>query len=172
MRALRSYGLPFLFFAPPFGVLFGLFTGLTNRSAAEGLLAGLVVGAVAGGLFALVIGTLQYTGNRDAAPGRPTGPTQAVTIPVRPGADLADRIRAALLSLPAELRTADVPAGRYVARTGTTWRSFGEHVTVQLTGHPAAPMAEITSRPVVRTTLIDYGKGRRNVDQVAAGLHR
>lgn len=154
--------MSFLVFALPFGLVVGLLRG----SAATGLVTGLIGGL----LFALVIGTLQWTGIRKAAPGRPTGPTQETTVPVRAGYDLPDRIRGALLALPAELQDADVPAGRYAARTRTTWRSFGEHVTVQLTGDPAAPAAHIASRPVVSTTLFDYGKGRINVDRVAAAL--
>jgi hypothetical protein len=72
--------------------------------------------------------------------------------------------------LKAEIREADPSTGRYTARTRRSWRSWGEDVTVELTGAQTAPVARITSRPVIRTTLIDYGKGRRNVKQVAAAL--
>jgi hypothetical protein len=72
--------------------------------------------------------------------------------------------------LNAEIRESDAAAGRYTARTRLSWRSFGENVTVELNGDATAPVAHISSRPVIRTTLIDYGKGRRNVQQVAAAL--
>jgi len=41
---------------------------------------------------------------------------------------------------------------------------------VQLGGDPAAPAAVVSSRPVVATTLVDYGKGRSNVAAVAEAL--
>ncbi len=41
---------------------------------------------------------------------------------------------------------------------------------MQLTGDPAGPLAQVSSEPVVSTTLIDYGKGRRNVHRVVAAL--
>ena len=170
MRALRSYGLAFLGFGIPMGLLVGLTTGIWLGSLSAGLLAGLAGGAIMGGAFALVIGTLDVVANRGGSRRGPFGPRQEATVTIRPEIDLPDRIQAALRQLNAEIGETDVAAGLYKARTRWTWRSFGEDVTVHVTGDPNAPVAHITSRPVVRTTLIDYGKGRRNVEQLAAAL--
>jgi hypothetical protein len=170
VRALRSYGLTFLGFGVPMGFIFGLVVGIWLGSASAGLLAGLAGCGIMGGVFALVIGTLDVAVDRDADPRGPHGPRQEATVSLRPGADLPDRIQAALRELNAEVREKDTAAGLYSARTRWSWRSFGEDVTVQVTGAPHAPVAHITSRPVIRTTLVDYGKGRRNVQQVAAAL--
>jgi hypothetical protein len=72
--------------------------------------------------------------------------------------------------LPAEIREADVAAGRYAADTGWSWSSSGEHVTVELTGDPASPQARVSSRPRSRVQLLDYGRGRRNVNRVIDAL--
>lgn len=153
---LRSLGLPLLVLVP-LGALLGLAVGWSSR--------GLVIGAV----IALVLGTLDLVGFRGAGAGALV-PRQAVDVPVRGGGDLPYRIQAALGTLPAEVRSADVPAGRYAARTRMSWRSWGEEVTVQLAGDPSAPTARIASRPVIRMTLLDYGRGRSNVARVAAAL--
>jgi hypothetical protein len=170
VRALRSYGLVLLVFGIPFGLLTGLCTGWWLDSASAGAVAGLGAGGVVGGLCALVLGTLDLVGDREARPGERHGPRQSATVAVRPGPDLPHRIRVALLDLPAEIRGADDAAGRYTARARWSWRSFGEDVTIQLIGDPAAPVAEVSSTPVVRTTLIDYGRGHRNGHRVAEAL--
>jgi hypothetical protein len=72
--------------------------------------------------------------------------------------------------LPAEIRAVNVAAGHYTARTTWTWRSFGEHVTTELTGDPGSPVAHVSSRPVIPTTVLDYGKGHLNVRRVVAAL--
>jgi hypothetical protein len=155
VRALRTYGLLFLVFGIPFGLLTGLCTGWWLDSAPAGLSAGMAGGGIVGGLSTLGLAILDQVGDREARPGEPHGPRQAATVPVRGGPDLPDRIKMALLSLPAEIRDVDVTAGRYTARTKWSWRSFGEEVTVQLTGDLEALRAQVSSRPIVRTTLIE-----------------
>lgn len=125
-----------------------------------------------GGVCVLVIGTLDVVADRDGRHGGPAGPRQEARVSVAAGDDLPGRIQSALRELNAEIRDEDVAAGRYNARTRRSWRSFGEDVAVELTGDATAPVAHITSRPVVRTTLLDYGRGRSNVQQVAAALRR
>ncbi|SOE01388.1 hypothetical protein [Blastococcus haudaquaticus] len=169
MRSLRTGLLLFVATAVPFGALAGLATGLVLGSVRAGLLAGVGAGLVFGGVMAAVLGTVDAVSDR-APKGAPRGPRQDRTVAVRSGPDLPDRIMAALRGLPAEIREADVAAGRYRARTTTTWKSFGEEVSVQLTGDPSAPEAVVSSRPVVATTLVDYGKGRSNVAAVARAL--
>jgi hypothetical protein len=172
VRAVRSYGLAFLGFGIPTGLIAGLGAGFWLGSATAGLLVGLVGCGVMGGAFAMVIGTLDVVADRDGRHGGPAGPRQEASVSVPAGNDLPDRIQSALLELNAEIRNKDVAAGRYVVRTRWSWRSFGEDVAVELTGDPTAPVAHITSHPVVRTTLLDYGKGRSNVQRVAAALRR
>ena len=172
MRALRPYVLLLLTFAIPGGLLIGLCVGWALDSASDGLYAGLAGGGIVGGLSTLALIILDQVGDREARSGEPHGPRQTATVPVRSGPDLHDRITLALLALPAEIRDVDVAAGRYTARTKWTWRSFGEEVTVQLTGDSDTSVAHVCSWLIVPTTLIDYGKGRRNVHRVVAALEQ
>ena len=171
MRVIKTYGLVFVGAGVLFGVLMGLlFAVMFDLSPVEGLLTGLAMGAVFGAVMSLVLGTVQLAGSRGAPRGASLSPRQSREVPVANGPDLADRIVTALRSLPAEVTTADVPAGRYVARRGVSWKSWGEDVVVQLSGDPAHPLATVSSRPRLATTLIDYGRGRRNVEHVVSAL--
>jgi hypothetical protein len=165
---VRTFLLIFLATGVPFGLIAGLAAGAFLGMEA-GLLTAGAAGLFFGGVMAVVLTSVDAVSDRAPQSAR-RGPKQDVTVPVRPGADLADRIVGVLRSLPAEIQDVDVPAGRYRARTRVTWKSFGEVVTVQLTGDPSAPHAVISSRPVVPTTLVDYGKGRSNVATVADAL--
>ena len=169
MRSLRTLAVIFTAMGLPFGLLTGLAVGLFERSAGAGVAVGVGAGICFGGIVALAVGGIDALADR-APPGTRRGPRQDVTVPVSAGTNLAGRIVSALQSLPAEIHEADVIAGRYRARTRWSWKSFGEEVSVQLTGDPSAPQAFVSSRPVVPTTLVDYGKGRSNVATVAAAL--
>ena len=169
VRSLRTFAVIFAAMGLPFGLAAGLAVGLFERSAGAGVAVGVGAGICFGGIMALVVGGADALSDRAPQGARP-GPRQDMTVPVPAGADLADRIVSALRSLPAEIHEAGVSAGRYRARTRWSWKSFGEEVSVQLTGDPSAPQAFVSSRPVVPTTLVDYGKGRSNVATVAAAL--
>ncbi|WP_324276269.1 hypothetical protein [Blastococcus brunescens] len=171
MRSLRTVALLFVATGVPFGLLSGAAAGFVIDSARAGLATGIGAGLVFGGLMAVLLGSLDAVADRAPQDAR-RGPRQDTTVPVRGGADLPDRIVAVLRGLPAEIREADVGAGRYRARTRWSWKSFGEEVTVQLTGDPSAPRVVVSSRPVIATTVVDYGKGRSNVAEVADALRR
>ena len=174
MRALRVYGTLFLTTAAPFGLLVGLFLallyGLALDDAGAGLRTGLTLGVAFGGVMSAVLGTMQLLGTRGTPPEHSLSPRQRREVPVTNGPELADRIVAALRTLPAEVTAVDVAAGSFRGRTRWSWKSFGEHVVVQLAGERAAPVAVVSSAPVVPTTLVDHGKGRRNVEQLARAL--
>lgn len=63
-----------------------------------------------------------------------------------------------------------VVASQITATTGTTWESFGERITVDVTADAAASVVRICSRPRVATTVMDGGKGRENVELFATVL--
>ena len=174
MRALRVYGILFLATAIPFGVGMGALLAVVfavfGMGAGVGLVGGLGSGVLFGLVMSLILGTLQLAGHRGAPRGMSLSPRQDRQVPVPGGPDLIDRVQVALTSLPAEVTHADVVAGRFVARTRRSWKSWGEEVVVQLSGSPAEPVATVSSRPTVRTTLVDYGVGRRNVERVVRAL--
>ncbi|MGY1619277.1 hypothetical protein ACI797_21260 [Geodermatophilus sp. SYSU D00691] len=169
MQRLRTYARLFVACGVPFGIVTGLLS-LPFLDAGGGVAAGASAGVLFGGGMALLLGTTDAVADRGARPGAPHGPRQSATLAVHPSPDLPQRVVDALAALPATVATADPVTGRFTATTRTTWKSWGEEVTVQLSGDPAAPTATVSSRPRVRTSLVDYGRGRSNVAAVVAAL--
>ncbi len=63
------------------------------------------------------------------------------------------------------------PPAVLIARTGLSWRTFGDEIRVVLAEEDLdQTRIEITSRPRSRTTLLDFGANQRNVDLVAIHL--
>lgn len=78
--------------------------------------------------------------------------------------------RAALSSLTGA-RVVEEEGVRFSARTPFTIRSFGESVRLGLVSQQAgACEVELSSRPVLVTTLLDYGKNLENVEMVTRAL--
>jgi hypothetical protein len=84
VRAVRSYGLAFLGFGIPTGLIAGLGAGFWLGSATAGLLVGLVGCGVMGGAFAMVIGTLDVVADRDGRHGGPADRGRKPASPSRP----------------------------------------------------------------------------------------
>jgi hypothetical protein len=53
--------------------------------------------------------------------------------------------------------------GELDARTGVSWRSHGENITVRITGDGPHATVHISTRPRLSTTTTDGGKGAENV---------
>jgi hypothetical protein len=169
VQVLRIYGAALIMPGLPIGLVLWNLAGFWAPDGSEGLPTRFAWGAIAV-VGAAIVGTLNLIGERRVGVGRGFGPRQSSTVPVRGGADLPLRVKVALLNLPAEIRETDVAAGRYAAHTGASWRGWGEHITVELTGDPVNPQARVTSRPRGRFVLYDYGQGRRTVDRVIEAL--
>jgi hypothetical protein len=92
-------------------------------------------------------------------------PTQSGSIEVE--GDLASVYTACRRSL-LRLRKLEVTnenpiTGELSAKTGCTWRSFGEKISVSITGDGPNATVHIESKPRLSTTQADYGKGVENV---------
>ncbi len=61
--------------------------------------------------------------------------------------------------------------GKIVARAGMTWRTWADVISfeVRKIGSDGIQV-EVSSRPAVRTTLVDYGKNLENVEKIAGLL--
>lgn len=73
--------------------------------------------------------------------------------------------------LSGRIKTADRSNGKIEATTGWTWKTFGCVVSYKIKPiGECLTEIEVTSRPKVRTTLIDYGENLENVKKVSAFL--
>ncbi len=160
LRGLRVYLVILVCAGVPFGVVFGLLSASSSIGLASGALFGFFMSAI--------LGTVAVVGHRGR--GGTFSPRQELT--VRLEADV-DRVRelalGALQELPAHGVRVDGPS-RVESRTRMSWRSWGEELTVEL--HPVGSATDVVirSRPNVSMTVVDYGKGRENVEAIAQRL--
>jgi hypothetical protein len=63
--------------------------------------------------------------------------------------------------------------GEIQATVGATWASWGEIITVRVRPVGPSSAVDVESRSKLGTTVIDWGKNRRNVEKISAELlHR
>lgn len=79
-----------------------------------------------------------------------------------------DAVVRALTAMSAKI-TAD-SVSHVSARTKTSWRSWGEVLTVDVTPSVAGVQIAILSRPRLRTTVADYGRNQENVARIESML--
>lgn len=160
MRVARLYLKLLLGMGIPFGLMTGLTTGRPNVGIATGLTFGLTMSAI--------VGTLTVRGHRHLGGDLSPRAASVVRVSAAP-AVVRRRVLDALPVLSARIVTDE--ADRIVACTGMTWRSWGERITVDLDA--AAGFTDVTlgSSPTLRWTLVDYGKGRRNVEYLVRALN-
>lgn len=92
-------------------------------------------------------------------------PIQSSSIEVK--GDLAsvyEACRRSLMKLKKLRITSENPTtGQLSAKVGCTWRSFGETISVSITGDGPDATVHIESKPRLSTTQADWGKGVENV---------
>lgn len=172
-----------LFFATavPFGLLMSmLFAGLGALmgvvpnmpfSVAQGIVGGVAIGGVAGLLFGITVaavgGALHFSQTTDPRvchrrmlvldASRETAKNMCLAA-IKPIANASVQEES-----PTQLRV--------TAKTGITWRSWGDLITCRIeTTAPNRQTVAVESRPWLRTTLVDYGSNLRNVDTIASFL--
>lgn len=58
----------------------------------------------------------------------------------------------------------DKEAGAIRIKTGMTWKSFGENILITVSSDVKEECkVSVSSKPIIKTTLVDYGKGIENV---------
>lgn len=144
---------------------YALVGGLIVQDAVWGLLFGAGVGLV----IALVFGTLQHQAfaqsKQKQAASRSVHQTRELEVDL-PYADALQLCREAAISLPrGRLSKTDRLAGEIEVRTRLNWLTYGEKVTLRLRPLSATTtLVQISSRPRLKTTLIDYGRNLHHVN--------
>ena len=149
------------------GIVLGFFFGFHVA-----LYSGLIAGTCFGAVMSLVLGTLHIWSTRHSAMGGNGGPNQSIELEMDPPIALVfDRCVRALEQFGAEIGTQQRNDGVIEATTGLTWKSWGEVLCVHVKDHEHEKVkVQISSSPRVETTLLDYGKGRENVEKIAGFL--
>lgn len=175
---MRRFLKTVLFAGVPFGVLMGL---AGAESAADFVIIAIVFGLLFGVVLGGVLSAVQWWMGRraegqggTAAQGgaRAHAGAQRSLVVEAPLEDAYRRCLEVTEALrKAEVAEADRGTATIEVRTGTSWKSWGERVTLHLSDEGSGrTTVSITSRPSVRTTIFDYGKNRDNVARVADWL--
>lgn len=166
----------FIFTTVPFGLFMAIFFGATNGWE-YGLVAGAACGLGYGIAMAAILGAInQYQAKKLGSNYSESlmGVHQVETLRLAGQFDGAfEACKAALNAVPkCKITSEDKQLGIITAQTGTTWKSFGETImfTVSDSGDGANCNVTLSSKPAVRTTLVDYGKNMQNVRAIVAAL--
>jgi len=162
-----------------FGVLFALRSDV--NSVLSFVILAVAVGAAWGVpttiLTLVVVTTLdRRSRQRESLPAgklwEPVSVRQKLVVDAPPAVAFARAADAISRSPKTSVKHADVDAGLIEARIGVSWRSWGERLTVRVQGQ-AEDQAEIDvlSEPLLRTTIVDYGKNQRNVDELLRAMN-
>ncbi len=167
----------FLVTGPTFGIIAGAFFSLL-WGLSTGLIVGLFTGLLFGGLMALILGSLHIWSVRRMPYGEPEGAMEVrhlrrveLRLPYDQAFDLClSSVRAVRKG---KIRGKDRSLGRIEAKAGMTWTSWGEVISFDLRRvDENRTRVEVSSRPVLRTTLVDLGKNLENVERIAGSLTR
>jgi len=157
------------------GVSFGLAMGLLGYFR-TGKLAPAIINAIGGVFFGAVMAWLSSRGERRLkAKGIDVpdlNPVQVRTV-IYPG-DPQKAIEATkdafqlIRKLKDVKETANPPSLK--TKTGFTFESFGENITVEFSPSPAGTEIRVASKPRISTTRMDMGKGVENVETIVRSL--
>lgn len=71
----------------------------------------------------------------------------------------------------AKIKSEDLEEGIIKVKTGITWDSFGQIITLSLVKiNENLTEVEISTRPIPRTVLVDYGEGWKYVEEISKFL--
>lgn len=152
-----------------FGGIMSLFLYLLHGRVSPVIWASLSAGV----LFGAAIAAFSYFADRSLLKkGIAVGNSkvrQSREITIDQDADKAFELcKLALLSVEkSTLKIEDIKTGKLASKVGISWKSFGENLTISIARlSDSQSKIEITSSPVVTTTLVDYGKNLENVATV------
>ena len=153
---------------PPFGVftavfyIFGFGADITT-AIASGVIAGIAFGVFGIGAFAAI----GYLSGEGLAYGK-TNWSQILEL----GIDFEEaktlcRHSLGALNRPYKIDSHMGNQTQIVARTGLTWRSFGEIISFKVSSLTNSSVhIEICSKPKLARTTLDWGANRRNIDAI------
>jgi uncharacterized protein (DUF1499 family) len=160
-----------------FGALQAFLAAVQGASAGETVFIGLSAGLFFGLFLAAFVTAahhwrLKKTGMNPATTDTRVDVQERITLPLPSDQALA-LCRPAVTQVPrASDVQVDAATAMVAARVGMSWASFGEHIECRVTPAEGAAVVSIRSRPVLATTIADYGKNRENVERIRAYMAR
>ena len=155
----------FLATAVPFGVAM-MVPGFGRLPLLYTVTKGIALGAIFGGMMIWLRGRAERRLKTQGIEPGTADPVQEASVEVVGGlSEVYEASKRALLSLRKARLTRDEPiTGELQGRTGVTWSSFGELITVQITGDGPDATVHVVSKPRLSTVTTDLsGKNTENV---------
>ncbi|MFC4376305.1 hypothetical protein ACFO5K_19595 [Nocardia halotolerans] len=152
-----------------FGIVMALYLGLIFGSVRGGVIAGVIGGL----LFGAIITGFSIVRARSDGTVHDLGADmhQQVSLEVgRPAGEAFAAAERVLAEVPATITQRDPAAGVLTARTKVSWMSWGENLHVVVAERPEGSMVEVSSRPRLRITTVDYGRNLQNVRSIVRAL--
>jgi hypothetical protein len=157
-----------------FGIVMGIMHFIVNQQLVSAVIMGLLYGLFFGVGIVLMSWWSEKRLNGLGFSTTNMNPIQQREIYInQPLAQAIEESRDALLIIPKlHILSVDTADRLILAKVGITWSSWGESVTVSFMPRGNGTSACICSRPRLRFTLVDYGKGVENVEIFVRGLVR
>lgn len=169
-----TYRKIFIFTSIPFGLYMGA-QGL-SEGLWHGITQGVFEGLLFGSFMALILGVLHQISNKQLQSNYSEallGVHQVQVLTLKQPFDEAFETCLSSIAIlkKGKVTQQDRELGVIHAKTGTTWKSFGEKLmlTVSPDGDESCKVS-ISSKPLVGTTLVDYGKNIENIRSIVEAL--
>ena len=159
----------------PFGIFMGIFYSF-RYGFSSGLADGLFAGIFFGGFMSLILGFLHSRSVKRMPYGKSKEAMDVHhvrNIELRVSYDKAFDLCIESLNLikRSKIRKEDRSQGKIDARAGINWKTWGDLISLDVRKKDNdRTQVIVLSRPVVRTTLVDYGKNLENVERISSFL--
>lgn len=174
---MNRYLKLFLAMGIPFGILMGIFDSL-RYGFFSGLISGLFEGIFFGVFMSLTLGSLHsqsvkrmpYENSEESM-----GVHHVRNVELRlPYDDVFNICIESLSSIKKfKIQKEDRSQGKIVARTSVSWKTWGDVISFDVCRiDNNRTQVIVSSKPVVRITLVDYGKNLENVERIVEFLKK
>ena len=161
----------FLAMGIPFGIVMGIFYSF-QYGFSVGLVAGLFAGILFGCFMSLILGFLHIRSVKQIPSGKPEEAMDVHhlrSIELQFPYDKAFNLCIESLSLikKCKIQKENRSQGKIIAKAGMTWKTWGDVISFDMRKiDNNRTQVTVSSRPIVRTTLVDCGKNLKNVEKI------
>ena len=156
---MNKYILLFLICTIPYGLI--------STYIFNDLLIGISSGLFFGIVMTVILGGLHYFVGKNAA----VNQAEKLLIP-HPYEQAFNLVRTSIEdSIQGKLIASNTNTGVITAKTRMSWLSWGEKITISLEKDTdSTTNVWIQSKPFIRTTIVDYGKNKDNINKLVESL--
>ena len=173
MGLKKLYLKLFLAAGVPYGIIMGAVITLLSDPF-TGLIAGLLGVILFGGIMSLILGSLHIwsvrrLGSKSKA-AEDVNQVRSIEMKLPYGKVFDLCLESVKLIKKCKIVEENRSWSRIVARTGISWKSWGEVITFDIRKMNDAVRVDVWSKPAIGTTLVDYGKNLENVEKIISFL--